>query len=322
MSAMCGGQGDRQKAYKLLMEANEFYQDIGDAMLGQYVQIDSAWQVWFRGNLREGLAIMEDYLAYQRGTHFKWAVSDILSGLTWMNLFVGEYAQALHMAEESLKARSSTLIDIDESWGLFDLGRVEFSQGNFKAARQRLESAFKIFHNFQHKWGVCATLNYLGLAALFEGRLEEGLAKLEESRTFCEQFENPDDGAVVVNLLFLGQAVSQQGDFARAGALIRQSLERVMSGNDVTQIPSRLEGLAAVAMGQARYHDSAVLLGAAHQQRQVMGAPLWPVERPAYEKLISGLKAALSEVEFQQAWETGAALSVEQSITFALEKTS
>ena len=320
MSAMCSGQGDRQKAYKLLMEANEIYQDIGDAMLGQYVQIDSAWQVWNRGRLREGLAIMENYLDYQRQIHFKWAVSEALSGLYWMNLILGEYAQALRLAEENLAVRRSTLIDIEEAWGHYDLGQLEFSLGNFKAARQWLDLAFRIFQKLQDKWGVCAALNYLGLAAVFEGRLGEGLAQLEESYAVCERIENPNDNIVVDNLLFLGQAVSQQGDFARAGALIRRSLERVRNANEVPRIPSRLEGLAAVALGHALCHDSAVLLGAAHQQRQVMGAPLWPVNRPAYEKLLASLHAALSKVEFQQAWQTGAAMSVEQSITFALEK--
>lgn len=304
------------------MEAKDVYQDIGDAMLGQFVQIDSAWQVWHRGDLRQGLAIMEDYLDYQRQIHFKWAVSAALSGLYWMNLILGEYAQALRMAEENLAVRRSTLIDIEEAWGHYDLGQVEFSQGNFRAARQWLESAFRIFHKFQNKWGVCAALNLLGLTAVFEGRLGEGLAQLEESHAVCESIENPNDSIVVDNLLFLGQAVTQQGDFARAGVLIRRSLERVRSANEVPRIPSRLEGLAAVGLGRARCHDSAVLLGAAHQHRQVMGAPLWPVERPAYEKLLSGLHATLSEVEFQQAWETGAAMSVEQSITFALENTA
>jgi len=181
MSAMCSGQGDRQKAHRLLMEASEVYQDIGDAMLGQYVQIDSAWQVWGRGSLREGLAMMEDYLDYQRQIHFKWAVSDALSGLYWMNLILGEYAQALRLAEENLAVRRSTLIDKEEAWGHYDLGQLEFSLGNFKVARQWLDLAFRIFQKLQDKWGVCAALNYLGLAAVFEGRLGEGLAQLEES---------------------------------------------------------------------------------------------------------------------------------------------
>ena len=148
---MCNGQGDRQKAYRLLMEANEVYSDIGDAMLGKFVQIDSAWQVWDRGDLRKGLAILEDYLADQRQTHFKWAVSEALNGLTWMNLILGEYTEALRMAEESLEVGRSTSIEVEEATGLLNLGLVEFSLCNFKPARQRLELALKTFHKFKDK---------------------------------------------------------------------------------------------------------------------------------------------------------------------------
>lgn len=322
MGAICGGQGDRQKAYRLLMEAQDVYKDIGDVMLGNFVQVDNAWQVWNRGDLRKGLAFLEDYLDDLQQAHFKWAVCQVLSGLSWMNLILGEYAEAQRMAEESLKARRSYNTEIDEALGQYDLGIVTFAMGNLEQARQYLESALGIFRKYQSEFEIASTLNYLGLVAIFEGSLGEGLVQLEESRAFCERIENPNDVLVVDNLLYLGEAVSQQGDYAKAGELIRQSLEQVWSANELPRIPSRFEGLAAVALGCVRHHDSATLLGAAHKQRQVIGAPLWPVEQSAYNKLLSSLKAALSEAEFQQDWETGAAMSVEQSITFALEKTA
>lgn len=128
------------------------------------------------------------------------------------------------------------------------------------------------------------------------------------------------DNIVVDNLLFLGRATCQNGDFTRAGMLICQSLEQIWSANNLPRIPSRLEGLAEVALGQGNHHIGAILLGAANQQRQVMGAPLWPVEKSAYGMLLSGLKTGLGNSEFQRAREKGAMMSVEQSVAFALVK--
>lgn len=318
MGAVCSGQGDRKKALKLFMEANEIYQDVGDIWLGNTILQEVAWETWDHGDLKKGRTLFEEFSSAKRMAHFKWARDNTLNALIRMNLTPGDYAAAQHFAQENLENLRSTSIDVFEARGQFDLGLVNLSQGEFGPARQRFKSALKIFRKAQHFRRICSTLNYLGLIALYEGRPEDSWALLEESHTIGASLENPCDECVVENLLFLGRVACLQSDFPRAEMLIRQSLERAWNAYMLPMIPSRLEALAEVVAGQAHYQDGAILLGAATQQRHVMGAQIWPVEQPAYNRLLSNLQAALGETAFQQAWDTGMAMTMEQILAYAL----
>ena len=68
---------------------------------------------------------------------------------------------------------------------------------------------------------------------------------------------------------------------------------------------------------QRRPVQAARLLGAAQGLRTAINAPIPPVERPRYDRLIAAMRAELDAAIFDAAWQEGSQLSVEQLVTAA-----
>ena len=57
---------------------------------------------------------------------------------------------------------------------------------------------------------------------------------------------------------------------------------------------------------------------AAAALREHIGAPMWPVDRPAYARRVAECRAALGDATFDAAWQEGRALTWEQAANAAL----
>jgi hypothetical protein len=84
-------------------------------------------------------------------------------------------------------------------------------------------------------------------------------------------------------------------------------------------IAAALEGLAAVAEMQGQPVRAARLHGFAASQRTLLGAPLPPIDRPAYEQTVAALRAQLDEPSFLNAWTAGQAMTLEEALVEAAQ---
>src|SRR3989304_5941252 len=132
---------------------------------------------------------------------------------------------------------------------LSDIAWDIWNHGDLSKGRALMEGYLLAQRQSHFKWGIAWSLNWLGLVEVYENRLEQSLALLEESQTICDSLDDPKDYCKIVNMDWLGRTYCRKGDFARAGELIRQSLEMAWELNQLPDIPARLEGLAIVAMG-------------------------------------------------------------------------
>jgi hypothetical protein len=83
-----------------------------------------------------------------------------------------------------------------------------------------------------------------------------------------------------------------------------------------------LEGIAGVAVEGGRMDRAARLFGAADAVRSKIGTPLPPLHRAACERHGAAARAALGEEQFEQQWEQGRVLTVQEAVTFALQEVS
>jgi hypothetical protein len=79
-----------------------------------------------------------------------------------------------------------------------------------------------------------------------------------------------------------------------------------------------LEGCAALAVQHSEPATGARLWGAAAALRAQIGAPMWPVDRPEYERRVAACHAALGDAAFDAAWAAGQALTWEQAADEAI----
>jgi hypothetical protein len=67
-----------------------------------------------------------------------------------------------------------------------------------------------------------------------------------------------------------------------------------------------LEALASVRLVQGDNKDAVMLYGAAHNLREVMGAPLPPIDRTAYDSAVADCQLQLGDDIFDQLWVSAA----------------
>src|SRR5439155_15643079 len=104
--------------------------------------------------------------------------------------------------------------------------------------------------------------------------------------------------------------------YQAARTLYEQSLTMASRGiDDMGLVASCLEGLAAVVAAQGELTWAARIWGAAEVHREVIGAPLPPVERAAYQESIAAARSQLGDKTFASAWAEGRAMTPEQALT-------
>jgi len=168
--------------------------------------------------------------------------------------------------------------------------------------------------------GIAAGLNNLGNVALFQSDLASARALYGESLAIKRELAQPV--GIANSLSNLGEVATEQGDYPAARTLFAESLAIRQELGDKRGIAESLEGLAALLAGLGKSLCAACIWGAAERQREEIGSPLPANEWPRHNRRVASARAALSEdAAFDGAWHEGRALTVEQAIGLALEKT-
>jgi hypothetical protein len=82
-------------------------------------------------------------------------------------------------------------------------------------------------------------------------------------------------------------------------------------------IPDALECLAHLASEADNHSEAARLLGAAHAMRQRIGAVRLVIWNASYDKVMTTVRNAIGDNDFDTAWTEGAALSTNEAIAYA-----
>jgi non-specific serine/threonine protein kinase len=111
----------------------------------------------------------------------------------------------------------------------------------------------------------------------------------------------------------------EQGDHARAAALLQESLALRRQAGHKRGIARCLEGLAGVGGARGHAERAARLYGAAAALRQAIGVPLPPTDRAVHERGLAAARARLGEAAFGISWAAGQSLALMPAIDYALE---
>lgn len=136
----------------------------------------------------------------------------------------GDYAQAGHLAKESV-ALSRQLGNTQAlAYALNNLGIVAMSLGDNTTARQLAEESLALCQTLESDLGVSRALMIIGQVALHEDRLTAAQAALGDSLAFWEQVG--DQKNAILCLVNLARTKMLQGDYAQATRLIQDGLTR------------------------------------------------------------------------------------------------
>jgi hypothetical protein len=87
----------------------------------------------------------------------------------------------------------------------------------------------------------------------------------------------------------------------------------------VIAVADALEWLAAAVAAAGRAARAARLYGAAARLRRDAGGARYAPDRPAYERDVAETRAQLSRPAFAAAWAAGDAMTLEETVAYALE---
>jgi tetratricopeptide (TPR) repeat protein len=200
---------------------------------------------------------------------------------------------------------------------LYFLGQVEYEQGDLAQADQAFEEALALGRVRALPESTMHPLVGLGQGAWRRGELELARTRGEEGLIIAEREGNK--ASIALALFLLGRVAQAQGDSDRAHALLRRSLRLCQETGNRRELAERLETLAAVDMVRGRLARAARLLGATAALRDTHGPPVPPIDRADREQEVAALRAALGETTFTTAWAQGQAMSLHQTVAFALE---
>lgn len=232
-------------------------------------------------------------------------------------LWRGEYEQAMRLGEEGqMIGRKSRHIQL--TCAALDLaGRALYHQGDFKQGQQLLEESLALSRKLGNQQDLIDKLDRLGLIAYYEGDYQRAADLLEKALAMSQAPEYEVDRAVVQSTYAAVILAEEQP--ARARALLVESLPSLQQSGMKWFMIRALEILAAVDLAEFHPVRAVHLFGVASAARQILGAPLPPPERPAYERVVRLAREQLGDGEFTVAWEEGCRMTLNQGVSYALK---
>jgi predicted ATPase/DNA-binding CsgD family transcriptional regulator len=273
-----------------------------------------------RGHYREGRGWLERALGWGEPTPSA-ARARALVGVGWLALVQGELDRADASLPQAVRMAMAGGDQMTEATARDAMSMLELQRGNFDAAEGWEEQALALYQaceatSIAGPQYVSNSYARLGQIALARGDTDGPIAFLEEAlRRLREQgFYWRLSGT----LRTLGDLVRDRGDLDGAMARYSEAVQMAQELGDRLLLADALAGVASVAAIRGQPERAARLYGAAAALREEIGVPDEGQERPASERRVTAVRAALSPEAFAAAWAAGAALPLAAVVAEAL----
>jgi predicted ATPase/DNA-binding CsgD family transcriptional regulator len=313
-SALTAKLNDYDRAEALARESLELSRALGDVSgISRAIYTLGAIAANNRSDYPEARALTEEALALARKGSDRVRVARALLNLGEIVSVQGEYARAQTLLEEALAIQRDLGNKDGIAWALVKLAwALIVSRGNQERARTLIEESLVLARALDARDILALCLIYSGHMALEQGDPLLAKAVLEESLVLSKEIGNLRD--IVEIRCVLAKVALVQGDQAGARVYCEESLKGAWKVGNKDLLASSLERLACIVVVQGETAWAAQLWGVAETLRDGMGAPITPLERPFYEKMVAEARTQLGEQAFAAAWIQGKSMSPEQAL--------
>lgn len=305
---LADSQGDWMAAQHLHEEGLRLSRDAGDAR-------GVAWALNNLGVVATNQGLFDLARSYLEENLLVAEQSGDLASVATALLDLGRLAhfQGMHDQAAALYSRS---IDLFRNVGdeshvarvLNNLGSIALARGDFALARTQLQESLALLRTLGDRQGVASTLNNLGEVLTEQGDHERALHLYIESHLLAIEVGNRLHAAISMeNLATLTLRV---GAIEDAWSRYREAFALYASVADEQGMVYTLAGLTLSSQGVEQQRLAATLLGFLATPRE--GDEQFTI--PDFSAKEQELRAALSDLGFQTAWEEGHGLTVQDVI--------
>jgi predicted ATPase/class 3 adenylate cyclase len=330
--------------------------EVGDAESA--LRIGGAlWRFWnVRGHFSEGRRWLAAALSDGEAAPSSLRARALL-GLGYLALRQGDYLRVTEALEASLALYREAKDRRGEAYALCFLGWIALDRNELERAEGLLEESLALSRAAGTARDVSVVLNALAMLEVYRGDYERAAAMQEESLSLAR--EAGDIRSIAIYTTNLGMTAAVTGEYERAETFLQEALEvhrkigaddmiapsinlfgfLALSRNDLdradelcvvalrelrerAQIPGiafAMDILAGVAASRGEIQRAARLWGAAVGSREATGIPWLPEERAMIEPHTDAARARLDGLSWQEEWEKGRSMTLDQAISYALE---
>lgn len=277
-----------------------------------------------RGHFREGRAWLERALGWGAPLPSAERVRALV-GVGWLATLQGEFEMAEAALSEAL--RISDLIDspMTKATALHGMALLNLHRGHYDEAALWMEQALHAYRALEAV--VVAGPQYVSSAYALLGRIALAQGKTTEAEEYLEEGlrglrAQGFTWRIADTIRSLGDLVRDRGDLDGAMARYAESVHLAQEHGDRLFLADALCGVASVVTAQGEPARAARLYAAAAAIREQLGASVEGWERPAYERGVAAVRAALSPETFAAAWAAGEDLSPTEVVAETLADAS
>ncbi|MGH8169890.1 MAG: ATP-binding protein, partial [Steroidobacteraceae bacterium] len=271
-----------------------------------------------QGDYPAAQRFLEQSLALSREAGDRWGIATSLNALGVSARDRGDYAGAQESFEQSLSCWRQLGDRLSAARCLHNLANVLKSRGDCSRARKALEDATVMFEELGDRSGAAWSVNSQGDTAREQGDLPAARHLYERALSMFR--DCADQWGAARSLTDLGHIRCEQGEYAAAHAAYGEALAIFSKLSHRRGIARTIEGCACLAAARGRAAAALKLAAAAAGLRVSICAPLPQAEQQMLDRHLTQAWQNLGEPEGQQAWEEGAALSLDEAVRCALEE--
>lgn len=229
----------------------------------------------------------------------------------------GDHAASLNLLTACLELYEHLGDPAKVAAALNNLGHTAENQHDLAAAHTYFERALTAYRSVGERWGEASVLNNLGNIVHAENNLEAARPLFEASLSRFRELG--DDRSVAMALGNLGELAAEEGDHVKALPLLNEAVAALWSLGDSASTLYVLERLAASLAHGGDPARAAQLYGATAALREAMSIPLEAADQGHCAANLATVRAALSPDAWAETYQAGSLLTLEATVTLALE---
>jgi predicted ATPase/DNA-binding CsgD family transcriptional regulator len=285
------------------------------------------WALWLfwgiRAHFAEGRRSMEQALS-AKGSAAMSASSRAkalyVEGM--MANYQGDHLSAEPLVEENLGLFKKLEDRLGTAYALSNAGYVALGQGQYQRAITLIEEAVDLFLEEGEKWGAAIELGFLAVA--WRNRGDHGRAKRLAERGLALSREVGERQTITAALYTLAILAQAERDHERAKDLFEEGLKLSAELGNEADVAHCLEGLASIAGVEGAIVRAARLWGAEEALLEKIEAAVYTYvpDRSLHRSQVAAVRPLIDEAAWETAWAEGRAMSPEQVVEYALDRST